>query len=480
MSTQRHIKSFTATCNALPLLAVYALLTSGACVQTAQSQVNMSANGEALEVIDGLRTGAFGPATEQQVDDARSGQLISILEARFADGHDVQMKSRIASALVKLGDRNDTYWNFLVEQATPAAQSDAPDPKCLVPTGRSGQGSSPEYAAWAKSHNILPGSPEEKSLLELPLKLEVLASTGDPRGLPLLRQALRSPNFEIESVAAEGLAEVHDRGSIPLIIEACKKAPAEVAPSIARYLDRFDDPQAQAAAKAYLPKVPDELDELRQGNMAPVFLEKVAAAREVQAVPILAEQFARTGDDVTKAHIASSLVRLGDNDSRYWDFLVEQARLAIESDAPSVTKWDAQGRIQPGTSPEFVAWTKVHNIPANSAKEDAMVWFPQRVLFLGLTGDPRGIPLLRRGLLSSNYMVQTYAAMGLAKLEDDDSIPLIIEACNRAPSEVSSSIAESLVYFDAPDAQNAVDKYMTKDAARALREARANGKTPFH
>ena len=77
----------------------------------------------------------------------------------------------------------------------------------------------------------------------------------------------------------------------------------------------------------------------------------------------------------------------------------------------------------------------------------------------------RGIPLLRRALQSHNYLIVAWAAKGLAQIQDKQSIPLIVAAVQRAPTEYNSLIAESLVYFDDAQAQSAVDTYMPKDKA---------------
>jgi hypothetical protein len=479
MQDERNFHRFDTVRAAFHLLASCAILVGVAYPQTTQNLNENSPHGKTLEVISGLRTGDFGPATEQQVLDARAGQLVPMLEARFAATQDAELKARIASALVRLGDLNDAYWNELVQQAAPAANSDAPDPRCLGAAEHCGSGASPEYTAWAKAHNVVAGSQAETALLELPTKLERMASTGDPRGIPLLRLALRSPNYEIESAAAEGLAEARDKDSIPLIIEACKRAPADIVQLLAEYLRWFDDPLAQSVADAYVPKAPDPVEALQGGNFTPVFIEKVAAAHDLRAVPILKEQFKRSQDTIMKAHIASALVRLGEADETYWDFLVEQAKGAVENGAPSVAAFDPQGKPK-GTSPEFITWAKTHASSVASAKADAMIWLPQRVLFLALTGDSRAAPLLRRGLSSPNFMIQADAATGLAKLQDKDSVPLIIEACKNAPAEPASTIAKALVYFDDPQAQKAVDKYIPKEYASALRAARVRGMTPFH
>jgi PBS lyase HEAT-like repeat len=77
-------------------------------------------------------------------------------------------------------------------------------------------------------------------------------------------------------------------------------------------------------------------------------------------------------------------------------------------------------------------------------------------------------------------MIEIAAAEGLAELQDKESIPLIIQACERAPAEAAGVIAQSLVYFDDPEAQGAVDRYIPKDRSKILREARAQGKkTPW-
>jgi HEAT repeat protein len=136
---------------------------------------------------------------------------------------------------------------------------------------------------------------------------------------------------------------------------------------------------------------------------------------------------------------------------------VRQAVPAIESDAPPIASYDSQGKLVPGPSPEF----------------------PGKVLMLAVTGDPRGIPLLRQALSSSNVMIQIFAAEGLAQMKDKDSIPLIIAACQRAPAEAAAAIARSLVYFDDLQAQSAADRYLPNESAKALREAKAKGMNGF-
>jgi HEAT repeat protein len=219
--------------------------------------------------------------------------------------------------------------------------------------------------------------------------------------------------------------------------------------------------------------LPDAIAKVGSGEFGAVHLELIAKSHAVQTIPVLEKQFTNSSDPTIKGKIADALVRLGDKNNDYWDFLVKEATPAVESDAPPLVPSDSQQ----GPSPEFIAWAKAHNVTTDSAL-GTMYQLSINVLFLAETGDPRGIPLLRRALFAPSFMTQAYAAEGLALAQDKDSIPLIIEACKRSPT-ASLAIAESLVYFDDPRAQNAVDTYIPKDFAKSLREARAKGKTPF-
>jgi HEAT repeat protein len=222
----------------------------------------------------------------------------------------------------------------------------------------------------------------------------------------------------------------------------------------------------------------EAIKKVKQGNFLAVDVEEIAKAHAVEAIPALGEQFARTVDPShlnyldpgNKAKIASALVRLGDKDPIYWDFLEKQATLALDSDAPYPGSFDSRGKAVPRElSPEFVEWAKSQHIAPESLAETAMYKLPGRLLLLAETGDPRGLPLLRRAMSSRNYMIQAVAAKGLAKLLDKDSIPLIIEACQRAPMDAAPGIAEALVYFDDPQAQMAAEKFLPKDFLQAIR-----------
>jgi HEAT repeat protein len=233
------------------------------------------------------------------------------------------------------------------------------------------------------------------------------------------------------------------------------------------------------------PAAPSQSDQLatsiaraKSGNGDTYDVEIIAEAGAVQAIPSLEEQFGRTTDVSTKTEIANGLVRLGDKHNTYWNYLLEQATLAVDSDVPDALFSDPLGKTVDQNS-ELQAWAQAHNVSANTAAQSALYDLPGKVFELADTGDPRGIPLLRRALQSRNYMMAVWAAKGLAQIQDKNSIPLIIAACQGAPTGFASEIAKSLIWFDDPRAQTAVDTYVPKEHAKIFRQARAQGMKPF-
>jgi hypothetical protein len=217
----------------------------------------------------------------------------------------------------------------------------------------------------------------------------------------------------------------------------------------------------------------------KSGDVSPRDVEVIAKARAVQAIPALEVQFSRTTDLDTKTKIADGLVRLGDKDNTYWNFLLKQATLAVDSDLPDPFH-DSQGNATGRQlSPEFKAWAQAHHVDVSAAIQSALYDLPGKVMLLAETGDPRGIPLLRRALQSNNYQIVAWASKGLAQTQDKQSIPLIIAAVQKAPPDYTSLIAEPLVYFDDAQAQSAVDTYMPKEKATMAREEKARGRGVF-
>jgi len=180
--------------------------------------------------------------------------VIPLLEAQFGSNQDISEKDRIAGSLVRLGDKDDTYWSFLVAQAIPAAEDDAPFFLRVDEKGKMTKEPSPDFLKWAADHHLSANQAFEKEFTEEPGAILMLAFAQDARAIPILRRALASENFLIASEAAKGLADLGDKDSAPLIIEACSKAPADAATQIATSLVYFDSQAAKRAFDLYVPE----------------------------------------------------------------------------------------------------------------------------------------------------------------------------------------------------------------------------------
>lgn len=225
--------------------------------------------------------------------------------------------------------------------------------------------------------------------------------------------------------------------------------------------------------------LPIAISRLKKGDFGPLDIEVIAKWRGVQAVPVLKIQFKRSKDSIIKGKIANALVRLGDKNGPYWDYLVDQVRHILVDGPPTPFSYDSAGNAMPGASKKLVEWAKKHNLSVHEANNDAIFEAQASIIELATTSDRRAIPILREALGARNNLVKAAAARGLAALDDTASIPLIIQVCKESPREAASSIAQSLVFFNDPAAQRAVDQYVSKGTAQVLREAVAHGKTPY-
>lgn len=166
----------------------------------------------------------------------------------------LQIEMHIASVLIELGVKDDLYWNYLAEQTRASLAINMPFPVKTDAQEGPNPPENPELLAWAKSRNLDQDAVAMFQFMVLPTPISFLASTGDPRGIPLFRQGLTSQNPLVQAFAAKGLANLRDNDSVPLIIATCKKVSASERTLLARSLLYFDDPQAQTYAALYLPR----------------------------------------------------------------------------------------------------------------------------------------------------------------------------------------------------------------------------------
>jgi hypothetical protein len=220
-------------------------------------------------------------------------------------------------------------------------------------------------------------------------------------------------------------------------------------------------------------QVEEIISRVKAGKFDPMELIQLAQSGDRRAVPILKEQFMVPALPTSiKQQLALGLIKMGDKDPVYWNYLEENAKRAIESDAPDVRLFNSQGKTVPRQlSPEFIAWAESHHLSPDDAAAAQVYEVPGYLLVLAMTGDLRALPLLRKGMSSKNVFIQMVAAKTLAKYRDNTSVPIIIQVCERARPEDAIAIARALPFFDDPRAQNAAEKFITnKELLEELRK----------
>jgi hypothetical protein len=133
------------------------LLTNNAYSQDGQSQLEKPAyavdRANVPDAIAKVKSGEFALVHVDMIARADAVEAIPILKEQFVRVQDPLLKAKIAAALLRLGDKDDASWDFLVKQDKPAWESDAPEFMAYDSQGKAIPGASPEFAAWVKTHN---------------------------------------------------------------------------------------------------------------------------------------------------------------------------------------------------------------------------------------------------------------------------------------------------------------------------------------
>jgi hypothetical protein len=198
-----------------------------------------------------------------------------------------------------------------------------------------------------------------------------------------------------------------------------------------------------------------------ESGITKVALDRLLARRDPAALLELARRFDNVVPKLEKQRIAVVLVSRAADDTRFLDFLLEEARRAIDSDMPFPLAFDGSGALLPKQySPAFLRWTYGHGTTAELAATTALSGAPLDVMMLGLTRDSRARDLLLRGLESPNVLVAFRASWGLARIGDTAAASRVIAAAESAPRDAARLIGEALVLFDTPEAQTAAARFV--------------------
>jgi hypothetical protein len=212
------------------------------------------------KALDNLKAGHYRANDVELVARMRASQAIPDLEALFPKTQDPEDKQKIANGLVRLGVADDTYWNFLSTRYSVAMDRGAPDPLRYDSHGQVVPDKPSEaFVAWASQNKLDVKAALFQVVFEDVGAVHAVATSQDERAIPLLRRAFSLQSFSMQnclmqSAAARGLADLHDEGSIPLIIGASARASKDCAATIAKALVYFDDSDAQHAVDLYVPQ----------------------------------------------------------------------------------------------------------------------------------------------------------------------------------------------------------------------------------
>jgi hypothetical protein len=193
------------------------------------------------------------------------------------------------------------------------------------------------------------------------------------------------------------------------------------------------DKQVQAA---FLKKSSRELlNQYFQSPPYPLFVtRRLIDLGDPVAISDLERAFKRETRSANRQFLAAALVSLGDRRPEYFDYIASHATRAAQSDLPfpvHLERRPLSGTAIPPFTNAFKSWVRQHQITIDSAMQQSVFDMPGAVEALGEAADPRSRPILLHALNSPNVLVAFAAALGLARLQDDQAITAIIAAARR-------------------------------------------------
>jgi hypothetical protein len=196
------------------------------------------------------------------------------------------------------------------------------------------------------------------------------------------------------------------------------------------------------------------------------------------AMSNLCELFTNLKEKVPRQELALALLRAGQKDSTYLDELTKYVRIAIAAGVPSYFEHDIDGGFRTDRlNPELNTWCDSNRLLLQDCL-NRVESYAGDVMQLAGADDARAAPMLRQALTMSYPRAVKFAAIGLCRIEDTASIPLIVENLRRFPPASSADVAEALVGCDDPRVGSLLDEFVTDPKRRQEIEALRNRNTP--
>ena len=186
-----------------------------------------------------------------------------------------------------------------------------------------------------------------------------------------------------------------------------------------------------------------------------------------RTIPALEAAFDKRQAKQEKQWTALTLLRLGDKDNRYFDYLAGFVKQAVEDRAPQVLKYDSGGKeIKGQLSAEIQNWCALNHQDPKHMAALQLNEYPMDVMTLAMADDRRALDLFLQGLDSPYPLVVGYATEGLGRLGASSAIRLISQACERLPLDARAAVAMQLPWFTGNSAADQLLQRLVPDPAR--------------
>ncbi|HSR68714.1 MAG TPA: hypothetical protein VLU25_12315 [Acidobacteriota bacterium] len=181
-------------------------------------------------------------------------KAIQPLRRAFEKVETKREKQIIAATLLSLGEREARYFDFLAKHALEAIRMDMPFPILLDEEGNIVRKQlDPAFVAWCEERGLDPARTSRRALYDLPGDVMPLTWARDSRATDIFREALAAPNFYIANQGIIGLAILREPDEIQEIVETIRRMPPQFRERAAAALMVFDNAQAHALAREFVP-----------------------------------------------------------------------------------------------------------------------------------------------------------------------------------------------------------------------------------
>jgi hypothetical protein len=120
------------------------------------------------------------------------------------------------------------------------------------------------------------------------------------------------------------------------------------------------------------PPVQNLLEGLREPRLDLGAVSRLADYQDERVLPSLKDAFEARENKEERQYIASSIVRLGEKDEKYYRYLESFAKEAIDSDLPDPYVYGAEGdAVRRKLSPELKIWAEKHGVSLEEAYHKA-------------------------------------------------------------------------------------------------------------